>query len=335
MSVTVTPIKPEIGVEITGISGHAFVDPDIAAQCQAALDTSSVVVYRDARIDDDDLIAFSHLLGPVHIWPNNDAERRELGIVSLDPAKSKNAVVQRGTFKWHIDGTMADYPHRITLLSCLEPATDGTGDTEFANTYAAYRALSDDEKAEIDDLQVHYSYLNRAHLEETHVKPQAIAAYERYLALKPKDTDAMRALASLYGQQTAAAVERAQRANAEAQAANLQQELAPTSGFGQALTQNRISQSVADRAQAKATAAQQEAQRLARLQVGVYQDLTLIDRNDPLLFLQFAQAAETAQDYPSAVTAYRRFLALSPDDPSAQEVRQRIRLLESLSGATG
>ena len=138
MSVTITPIKPEIGVEVTGLSGAAFVDPDVAKACEAALDAHGVVVYRDAHIDDDDLIAFSHMLGPVHIWPNNDEQKRELGIVSLDPTVAKNASVQRGTFHWHIDGTMADYPHRITLLSCIAPANDGSGDTEFANTYAAY-----------------------------------------------------------------------------------------------------------------------------------------------------------------------------------------------------
>ena len=180
VSVTVTPIKSEIGVEITGLSGHAFVDQEIAKECEAALDAHGVVVYRDADVDDDDLIAFSHMLGPVHIWPNNDEQKRELGIVSLDPAVAKNAAVQRGTFNWHIDGTMADYPHRITLLSCIAAANDGTGDTEFANTYAAYDALSDDEKAEIDDLQVHYSYLNRAHLQHPHVTEQTVAAYEKY-----------------------------------------------------------------------------------------------------------------------------------------------------------
>jgi alpha-ketoglutarate-dependent taurine dioxygenase len=180
VSVTVTPIKPEIGVEVTGVSGSAFVDPEVAKECEAALDAHGVVVYRDANIDDDDLIAFSHMLGPVHIWPNNDEQKRELGIVSLDPTIAKNAAVQRGTFNWHIDGTMADYPHRITLLSCIEPPNDGSGDTEFANTYAAYDALTDDEKAEIDDLQVHYSYLNRAHLEQPHVTEQTVAAYEKY-----------------------------------------------------------------------------------------------------------------------------------------------------------
>jgi alpha-ketoglutarate-dependent taurine dioxygenase len=114
VSLTVTPIKPEIGVEIAGMSGSEFVDPAVAEEAQALLDAHGMVVYRDANIDDDDLIAFSHLLGPVHIWPSNDPDRRELGIVSLDPEVSKNAAVQRGTFKWHIDGTMADHPHRIT-----------------------------------------------------------------------------------------------------------------------------------------------------------------------------------------------------------------------------
>jgi tetratricopeptide (TPR) repeat protein len=164
---------------------------------------------------------------------------------------------------------------------------------------------------------------------------EAIAAYERYLSVETRDPDAMRALAALYGQKTAEALERAQRASAEAQAARLQQELAPTSPFAQAIRENRIGESVAGEAEARATVAQQEAQRLGRLQTGVYQDLTLIVSDDPLLFLQFAQAAETAQDYASAVAAYRRFLRLSPDDPSAGEVRERIRLLESLTGATG
>jgi tetratricopeptide (TPR) repeat protein len=164
---------------------------------------------------------------------------------------------------------------------------------------------------------------------------EAIASFERYLGLAPRDADAMRVLASLYGQQAVDALERAQRASTEAQAANLQQELAPTSPFGQAVTQNKIGESVAGEAEARAAAAQQEAQRLARLQTGVYHDLTLIERNDPLLYLQFAQAAETAQDYPTAITAYKRFLALSPDDPSAPEVRERIKLLRSITGATG
>lgn len=174
---TVTPITPNIGAEIVGISGHAFVDPAVAAKAWSLLDAHGVLVYRDAFIGDEDLLAFTRLLGPVHEFP-------EVSVVSLDPEVSKSAAVQRGTFQWHIDGTMVEYPHQITLLSCLEPAGDGSGDTEFANTYAAYDALSDGEKDELEGLQVRYSYLNRVRLRQGFMTPEAIETYKK---LPPRD----------------------------------------------------------------------------------------------------------------------------------------------------
>ena len=72
MSVTATQVKPEIGVEMTGVHGHEFVDAGVAADCQAALETYGVAIYREANIDDDDdLVAFSHLLGQVHMRPRS------------------------------------------------------------------------------------------------------------------------------------------------------------------------------------------------------------------------------------------------------------------------
>jgi tetratricopeptide (TPR) repeat protein len=198
-----------------------------------------------------------------------------------------------------------------------------------ASVDEALERLQDDPQNAEAQLELAQAYQAEGQVDE------AIAAYERYRAAQPRDTDAMRALAALYGQKTAEAIDRAQRASAEAQAARLQQELAPTSPFAQAIRENRIGESVAGEAEARATVAQQEAQRLGRLQTAVYQELTLIENDDPLLFLQFAQAAEVAQDYPSAVAAYQRFLRLSPDDPSARQVRERIRLLESLAGTSG
>jgi alpha-ketoglutarate-dependent taurine dioxygenase len=174
MNLTVTPIQPEIGVEVTGLSRHAFVDPEVAAEAQRLLDAHGVVVYKGADIGDADLVAFSRLLGPVHAFPSaTGTEHPELSVVSRDPEVSKVAAVQYGTFEWHIDGTMVEHPHRITLLTCLETASDGSGDTEFANTYAAYDALSDDDKAELDGLQVRYSYLSRARRRQIEVTPEA------------------------------------------------------------------------------------------------------------------------------------------------------------------
>jgi alpha-ketoglutarate-dependent taurine dioxygenase len=182
---TVTPIQPLIGAEVTGVSGQAFVDADAASEAQRLLDAHGVVVYKGADISDANLVAFSRLLGPVHVFPSRTgSEHPELSVVSRDPEVSKVAAVQYGTFEWHIDGTMDECPHRITLLTCLETASDRSGDTEFANTYAAYEALSGDAKAELEDLQVRYSYLNRARMRRVEVTPEAAEIWNSF---SPRD----------------------------------------------------------------------------------------------------------------------------------------------------
>jgi tetratricopeptide (TPR) repeat protein len=164
---------------------------------------------------------------------------------------------------------------------------------------------------------------------------EAIAEYERSTGLKPRDAEAMRALAALYGQKVTEAGRAVDRENAAVQEATLRQQLAPSNPFAQELTKDRVAESVAALAQNRLQDAQARLQRFARLQMSVYERLTLLVRDDALLFLQLAQAAETAQDYESAIGAYQRYLKLKPDDPSADQVRQRIKLLKSFTDTTG
>jgi alpha-ketoglutarate-dependent taurine dioxygenase len=179
VGVTVTPVEAEIGVEVNGVHGRAFVSTPVAAQCHDLLEQYGVVVYRDAHIADDDLVAFSRLLGTVHERPAyDDSGYPEISIVSLDPSLSTAAAVQPGTFTWHIDGTTSEFPHKATLLTCREVPTDGSGDTEFANTYAAYAALADADRAELDGLLVEYGYANASHREIPGLSDQAREIFE-------------------------------------------------------------------------------------------------------------------------------------------------------------
>jgi tetratricopeptide (TPR) repeat protein len=165
---------------------------------------------------------------------------------------------------------------------------------------------------------------------------EAIAALEAYRRLEPRDSDALQSLASLYGALVNEALRGAQVAGAEATEADIQGQLFPgNSGFARALADDKIFGALSERAQERATAAQEEARRYAGLQVAVYRDLTLLVDNDPLLFLQFGQAAETAADYDSAIAAYERFVELAPDDPTTQQVKERIKLLKPFATATG
>lgn len=159
MFVATARIKPTIGVEITGMSGRQLVDRRAAEKCQAALREGGVVVYREANIDDDDLVAFSRMLGDVVVVPTGEHEHPEIQTITLDPARTNPVLVayRKGNFLWHIDGAHDDAPQKATLLSAREVDEEG-GDTEFASTFAAYEALPAEEKARIAGLRVVHSF---------------------------------------------------------------------------------------------------------------------------------------------------------------------------------
>jgi alpha-ketoglutarate-dependent taurine dioxygenase len=159
MPVVITALGPHVGVQFTGLTGSELVDNLRAEECLKALDRYGVVIYRDAHISDQDLVAFSRLLGDVVANPTGEHELTEIATITLDPAKTdpRLAWYREGNFLWHIDGATDLLPQRATLLTARQTDPAG-GDTEFATTYAAYELLSEAEKAAIDDLRVVHSF---------------------------------------------------------------------------------------------------------------------------------------------------------------------------------
>src|SRR5438270_7408660 len=156
---TTQTITPTIGLEVTGMTADQFSAAHAAQEAQRALDEHGVVVYRDAHLSDDELVAFSRRLGTLVVQPTGEHRHPEIQTITLDPAKT-NALLasyRQGNFHWHIDGATLAVPQKATLLTAraIDPAG---GDTEFANTYAAYTALSEAERSEIADLHVVHSF---------------------------------------------------------------------------------------------------------------------------------------------------------------------------------
>jgi alpha-ketoglutarate-dependent taurine dioxygenase len=180
MATTVTQLSPNIGVEIGGLSGSRLVDRGVADDCLAALEQHGVVVYREADVSDADLVAFSRLLGEVVILPTGtDEEYPEISRITRDPSKSSLAAYREGTFFWHIDGATRAVPEKATLLTAREVTDDDSGDTEFANTYAAYQALSKEEKARLADGRVVHSFAASQLLANPHPSEKERAAWDR------------------------------------------------------------------------------------------------------------------------------------------------------------
>jgi alpha-ketoglutarate-dependent taurine dioxygenase len=159
MAGTAHPLTESVGVEITGCHAADLLAPDAAEETRRALDRHGVVIYRELHISDDDLLAFSRLLGTVVVQPTGEHDHPEIQTITMDPSKT-NALLasyRQGNFHWHIDGATDVIPQKATLLTAREIDPAG-GDTEFASTYAAFDALSVGERRELEGLQVIHSF---------------------------------------------------------------------------------------------------------------------------------------------------------------------------------
>jgi alpha-ketoglutarate-dependent taurine dioxygenase len=172
-------LTPHVGLAISGIRGPDLVDAAVASDLRAALARYGVVVYREAHLGDDDLVALSRLLGEVVVPPVNDAGAHpEVATITMDPAKSKLAALRKGNFLWHIDGTHDAVPQKATLLTAHEVDPAG-GDTEFASTYAAYQAVPEEEKQRIADLRVIHRFSRPMRISFPEASPKQQAAWAK------------------------------------------------------------------------------------------------------------------------------------------------------------
>jgi tetratricopeptide (TPR) repeat protein len=162
---------------------------------------------------------------------------------------------------------------------------------------------------------------------------EAIGALTSYVVLRPRAASALQELAGLYLSKGEAYRQQVQIAQLDAQDANLGSLFGPatTAKLSQAVGQDAITQALSTKAQTEVTNVYTKMQSAYAKATAAYKSLAKITPNDPNIQLQLAQAAETANDTPTAVAGYKRFLELAPDDPSAGVIRQRLKQLQSSS----
>jgi alpha-ketoglutarate-dependent taurine dioxygenase len=104
------------------------------------LEKRGVLVFPAVHLTDEEQLAFARTLGDI-------VRQGERGIykVTLDAKITPTAEYLHGTVLWHFDGWADDVPARGSILSARVLSPVG-GQTEFANTYAAYEALPEEKK---------------------------------------------------------------------------------------------------------------------------------------------------------------------------------------------
>ncbi len=161
---------------------------------------------------------------------------------------------------------------------------------------------------------------------------EAIEAMASFIALKPRNTDALRELAALYLQQATTAQERAQIYQVRSDY------LAPGSIRdtifqlrGSPLAPDPITNAVSTSYDQEISAAASEIQTAAAQAVEQYRRIAEIQPKDPTVQLELAQAAQSANDTATVIAAYEAFLKLAPDDPTAPEVSRILKQYKQFS----
>ena len=163
MPFEVVNVQDRIGSEIrTDVA--TLLTPRVAAEVRRLLVRRGVLVFKQLRLTDEQQVALARLLGRLR-------EEGERGIfkITLDQHANARADYLKGSFLWHIDGTHDDVPVFASLLSGRVLSTTG-GQTEFANSYAAYEALPQATQDRIQGLKVMHSVetsMRRAGIEPT------------------------------------------------------------------------------------------------------------------------------------------------------------------------
>lgn len=142
----VTPIRAALGVVVDGVDLSDLDDRGFSAIYEAWLQ-HQVLLFRDQRLDDARLIAFSRRFGELDWAPVQENGRRfvpglpEIYVVS-NIVENGVAIGSLGAGEavWHTDMSYVDDPPVASLLYALEVPQHG-GDTSFCSMYAVWEAL--------------------------------------------------------------------------------------------------------------------------------------------------------------------------------------------------
>jgi alpha-ketoglutarate-dependent 2,4-dichlorophenoxyacetate dioxygenase len=172
MNLVITPLHPRFAAKITAVDLSQPIDEEVQRAIERAMDTYAVCVLPGQLLDDAQQIAFSRLYGPLEVSPgigrkpgasNVRIQHKEIfDISNLDQggdildANNPRASFMRGNELWHTDSSFKPEGATWSMLHAKAVPPTG-GNTEFADTRAAYDALPEAMKKRLEGLVAEHS----------------------------------------------------------------------------------------------------------------------------------------------------------------------------------
>lgn len=143
MALQTIDLAPRIGSEVV-TDAETLLSGAVSEELRELFEVRGVLLFRGVGLTDEEQVAFARTFGELE---------QDIFKVTFDAMENPEfANYLHGTFSWHIDRIDLDVP---TLGSIATPRvlSSSGGQTEFANTYAAYEDLPQERKAWLDTLQ--------------------------------------------------------------------------------------------------------------------------------------------------------------------------------------
>jgi len=172
MPIAIRQLHPVFAGEASGIDITKPVSKDDVAAIEAGMDKYAILVFPNQALTDEQQMAFTLNFGAIedarggNITKPQD-KRLATGmndVSNLDkhgkplPRDSRQHLFNLGNLLWHSDSSFRPIPAKYSLLSARIVNPKG-GDTEFADMRAAYDALDDETKREIEDMVCEHSLM--------------------------------------------------------------------------------------------------------------------------------------------------------------------------------
>jgi alpha-ketoglutarate-dependent 2,4-dichlorophenoxyacetate dioxygenase len=172
MTLSIQQITPVFAGEVSGVDITQPLSRYDAAAIEEGMDRYAVLVFRDQHLTDDAQRAFTRNFGTLEASPGGHiatAAERRLPLDMQDASNldkdqkplardDRRRMFNLGNRLWHSDSSYRAVPAKYSLLSGRVVVERG-GRTEFADMRAAYDALDDATKSEIDDLVCEHSLM--------------------------------------------------------------------------------------------------------------------------------------------------------------------------------
>jgi alpha-ketoglutarate-dependent 2,4-dichlorophenoxyacetate dioxygenase len=172
MPISIRPLTRNIAGEVSGVDITKPLSKDEVAAIEAGMDKHAVLVFRDQDLTDEQQMAFTRNFGTIEDARGGNVTKPQdkrlatgmndvsnLGKDGKPLARdSRQRLFNLGNMLWHSDSSFRAIPAKYSLLSARVVNKKG-GNTEFAHMGAAYEALDEETRAEIESLICEHSLM--------------------------------------------------------------------------------------------------------------------------------------------------------------------------------